>query len=158
MIELEHARITHKYAAWLNDDYHVCPVRCTMLLLWVFQNCLRLLKKARANHPPDKLQAKRLHNHESKISIFDLSPLQIGFLVCWAWANNRTNNLGYPPSVFNKNSTLNREHDVDNINVEWCLFELLRVAARVRARAPATNGRVDETQRPSNKWEQFNFF
>ena len=31
---------------------------------------------------------------------------------------------------------------------------MLRVAARVRARAPAADGRVDETQRPSYKWEQ----
>ena len=52
-----------------------------MLLFWVFEDCLSLLtwKQGRTNHPPDKLQAKRLHNHESKLPLFDLFPPQIDF-------------------------------------------------------------------------------
>jgi len=42
--------------------------------------------------------------------------------------------------------------------VEWCPFQLLWFAAHARARAPAADGRVDETQQPIYKWEQLNFF
>jgi len=119
----------------------LCAVPCC------FYECLRIVwgswRREGRIIPPTNCKIKDCTAMRVKFPFSTFPLFNLIFPVCWVRENNRSNN---------------GEHDVDNINVEWCLFQLLKVAARVCARTPAAGGRVDETQRPSYKWEQLNYF
>ena len=121
--------------------YALCDVPCCCY------ECLRIVWGSERRDgriiPPTNCKLKYCTAMRVKSPFSTFPPFKFILPVCWAWENNKTNN---------------REHDVDNTNVEWCPFQLLWVAAHVRARAPSADGRVDETQRPICKWEQLIFF
>jgi hypothetical protein len=74
------------------NDYQVCPVGCVMLMFWMFQFCLGLLKKGEVCNFPDNLQfwqitqsLLRTHTCMNDIFIQDstfhtLDPLNVHFL------------------------------------------------------------------------------
>jgi len=101
------------HTSMLSDDYQVCPIGCAMLLFWQFKNGLSLLNREGRIIPPTNCKLGDCTTMKVKAHFLPLPAYKFIFFdkkfvlpVCWAWDSNRSSN---------------REHDVDNKNVELCV-------------------------------------